>query len=263
MDYLRLLRTDDWLLGFFWIPILGAVLVSFSFERIVFISLISFCLFAYAYAINNYFDVEIDKKHSRKIESNRNPLAKENIDKKKVLAIISILFIFPLILSFYLNFTGFVLVFFSILFSTLYSARGIRLKERTGLDLLTHGFMFGLTPFLAGVALGGGDISFYSLYIALLFLVINCNVLLVHQMIDYKEDIGNTKSTAIDIGLKNSFFLFVLLQVIFLVSFIFFTRFFVVDWWIYYLIMFLLLWVPLKYFRKNRKVYGKLIVWNC
>jgi len=240
-----MLRAKDWMPRFFWVPILAAILVSSSLKLIFIIAIISFCTLAYAFVINNYFDIEIDKKHKRKIKTNRNPLAQNLVTQRGTLIIIGFLLFSSFILAYQVNLYGFIFVLLSVITSTFYSARHIRLKEKSGADLVAHGLMFGLFPFLAGVTLGGGSINSPLLFIGFLFFLVNCNALLSHQIIDYEEDLGNTKNTATRIGRKMSFISLISIQFVFLLCFMVMLRYFAVEWWIHYLFIFLLFWIPL------------------
>lgn len=254
-NYLQMLRPKDWVPGFFWIPVLAAFLVSYSLKIALIVSMISFCTLAYAYIINNYFDVEIDKKHKRKIKAHKNPLAQGSVTERGTLIIMTVLLFFSFTLAVYLNLIGFVFVGLSVITSTLYSIKHIRLKEKTGADIISHGLMFGFLPFLAGVTLAGGIIDFYILSIGFLFFLINCNALLSHQVIDYDQDLGNTKNTTTRIGRKMGFIFLILIQFVFLLCFLVILRHFTLKWWIYYLFIFLLFWVPFDCIRRARKVF--------
>ena len=247
-----MLRPRDWVPGFFWVPILGAILVSSSLKLIFIIAIISFCTLAYAFVINNYFDIEIDKKHKRKVKTNKNPLAQDLVTQRGTLIIIGFLLFSHLALAAQVNLNGFIFVALSVITSTLYSIKHIRFKEKSGIDLATHGLMFGLFPFLAGAILAGGSINFPLLFIGFLFFLVNCSALLSHQIIDYEEDLGNTKNTAIKIGRKMSFISLILLQFVFLLCFMVMLRYFTVEWWVYYLFMFLLFWIPLDCIRRAK-----------
>jgi 4-hydroxybenzoate polyprenyltransferase len=254
-NYLQMLRPKDWVPGFFWVPIFAVLLVSLSLKNILIVAIISSCTLAYAFIINNYFDVEIDKKHERKIKANKNPLAQGFVTKRGTLAIIIFLLFPPLVLAAYFNFVGFLFVGLSIITSTLYSIKRIRLKEKTGIDIISHGLMFGFFPFLAGVTLAGGIINLYILSIGFLFFLINCSALLSHQVKDYDQDLGNTKNTTTRIGLKIGFIFFILIQFVFLLCFFMILRHFIVEWWIYYLFMFLLFWIPFDCIIRARKLF--------
>lgn len=260
--YLRMLRIKDWILTFFWVPFVGAVLVSSNLRTVLIVAIISFCTLAYAFIINNYFDTEIDKKHKNKVISNKNPLAQGLVSQKGTLSIMMILLIFSLILAVIISFYGFLLVLSSLFASTLYSIKHIRLKEKPGADIITHGLMFGFLPFLVGVILAGGIIDFRFLVIGLLFFLLNCNALLSHQIVDYDEDWGNTKSTVIKIGRKRSFIALILSQLVFLLGFAIMGRYFPISPWTNSLFIFLLFLIPLDCVRRTIKGNNQLAIKN-
>lgn len=245
--YFKMLRIDGWIKLFFWIPIVGAGLVQFSFRNFILVGIIYFCVTSYSYVINNYFDLEIDKRNDKKIKLNTNPLAQGLITKKGILILLGILLLFPVILAFQMNFVGFIFVLLSLFSSTLYSVRYIRLKERTGIDIVTHGLMFGLFPFLAGVTLAGGVINFPLVLIGILFGILGCGVLLFHQINDYENDLGNTQTTVIKIGKRNSYIALFLAFIAYLLCFEIAVNYFILlEWWLHYSLLGLLIfwWVP-------------------
>lgn len=250
-----MLRPKDWIRGFFWVPVFAAFLVSLSPKKIIIVAIISFCTLAYAFIINNYFDVEIDRKHERKAKKNTNPLAKGLVTERGTLIIMTILLLISFVSAAYLNLIGLIFVGLSVITSTLYSIKRIRLKEKIGIDIVSHGLMFGFLPFLAGVTLAGGTIDFYILSMGFLFFLINCNALLSHQVLDYDQDLGNTNNTTTRIGRKMSFIVLILIQIVFLLCFLIILKNFVVKWWVDYLFIFLLFWVPLDCVRRARKIF--------
>ena len=258
--YLRMLRLKDWVRGVFWIPVFAAFLVSYSLKIALIVSMISFCTLAYGFIINNYFDVEIDKKNERKIKANKNPLAQGSVTERGTLIIMMFLLFFSFVLAAYLNFIGFVFVGLSVITSTLYSIKHVRLKEKTGADIISHGLMGGFFPFLAGITLAGGIIDFYILSIGFLFFLIGCNALLSHQVIDYDQDLGNTQNTTTRIGRKVSFIFLILIQFVFLLCFLVMLEHFVLKWWIYYLFIFLLFWIPLDCVRRAINASNQLVI---
>ena len=253
--YFKMLRINDWIKSTFLIPLIGAILVHSSLKSFILIAVIYFCATAYSFVINNYFDVEIDRKHKGKIKSNTNPLAQGIISKRGTLILLGVLLSIPLIFAIQMSFIGFIFVLLSIFSTTLYSVRYIRLKEKPGLDIMTHGFMAGFFPFLAGVTLAGGNISFPIILIGILFTELSSADLLVHQIIDYKNDLGNTKTFAIKIGLKMSYVCFILFIIGSLLCFKVISEFFTIEWWLYYSIfLFLAFCFPLRHIKeiKNR-----------
>lgn len=194
-----MLRIKDWIKFYTLIPLAGALLAEGAPIQIAVILFIYLNLISYAFVVNNYFDVEIDRLHSKKMEINKNPLASGKVNKKGVLALMSLQLVFALICSLLLDVTGFYLVLLNILLFTAYSASRIRLKERLGWDIITHGLMFGMLPFLAGFYLCQGNLVDIIL-ISLIFFAIGCEALIAHQLTEYSEDIKATTTTVTIIG---------------------------------------------------------------
>ncbi|NQE44895.1 hypothetical protein C5S31_02570 [ANME-1 cluster archaeon GoMg2] len=131
-----------------------------------------------------------------------------------------VLLAIPIALSCFLTLAGLLFTLLSIAFLTLYSIKYIRLKERFIVDIITHGMMFGLFPFLAGFTLAGGDLNTLTLLLASMFMIIGCEALLTHQINDYEEDFGNSSTTVVRVGLNGGWAMlcfFILLSIVNLV----------------------------------------------
>lgn len=253
--YFQMLRIKDWIKSTFWTPLIGAFLVHASLRSFFLIAIIYFCATAYSFVINNYFDVEIDKKHKEKIKLNINPLAQGIISKKGALMLSGILLFVSLVLALYMDSIGFIFVLLSIFASTLYSAKYIRLKEKPGLDIITSGLMFGFFPFLAGVTLAGGGLNFPIILVGILFMILSSTGLLAHQTIDYKQDLGNTKTFAIKIGWKMSCICLILFIVASLLCFEIICQFFTIERWLHYsILIFLIFCFPLRYIKEIKNI---------
>ena len=230
--YIRVLRIKDWIKFYTIIPLIGAILVNpkdIDFLLIGIIFLIFFCATGYGFVINNYFDIEIDKKHPDKVQSNKNPLVSGDVSPGGTLVLCSLLVGISLSLSLFLSVNGFMFTLFGILLLTLYSERRVRLKERYFVDIITHGAMFGLFPFLAGFSLNGGEINIQIFLISILFMIIGFEALLTHQINDYNEDFGNSDTTVVRIGIRKGWALLGFFVVLSLVNFWLIDYFFNVD----------------------------------
>ena len=209
-EYLKMVRIKDWIKFYPFFPLIGALLANADLLTLILISIAFFCVIGYGFVINNYFDTEIDKKHAGKVKVNKNPLAAGTVTKKGTLMLCGVLLAFGIAIPGLLSLMGLFFTLMSILFLTIYSARYTRLKERYFIDILSHGLMFGLFPFLAGFTLADGDLALFSsmgLAIPGLFVIIGCEALITHQISDYREDLGITDTTIVRIGLKNGWFL--------------------------------------------------------
>jgi 4-hydroxybenzoate polyprenyltransferase len=215
--YLKMLRVKEWIKFFTPIPLIGAILAHATPFAIILVGVIFFCVIGYGFVINNYFDVEIDKRNTKKVRMGKNPLSAGKVTKKETLVLMSVLLVIPVAFSCFLTLSGVLFTVLSIFFLTLYSVKYTRLKERFIVDIITHGLMFGLIPFLAGFTLAGGNLNTLTLLVASLFMIIGCEALLTHQINDYDEDFGISSTTVVRVGLKRGWamlVLFVLLSIV-------------------------------------------------
>lgn len=195
---MRMLRVGDWIRFYPFVPLAGAVLAGAEAPVLLVIWIVYCALIGFAFVINNYYDVEIDRKHKGKLEANKNPLASGRVSRSGAQAMMLILAGIAM-LSIFVSPAGSVLVFANLLLVAAYSG-GPRLKERPFLDIVTHGLMFGGLPFLAGFALAGGRISPEILAVSAIPFLLGCEALIIHQVMDYETDISSTRTTATIIG---------------------------------------------------------------
>jgi len=234
MDYLRMLRIGDWIRFYTLVPLVGALLVGENAGRIPVILIIYFFLISYAFVVNNYFDVEIDRLNSRKMDQRKNPMASGKASERGVIFMILLLIGLALLLSLQTSYVGTALVILNLLLFTAYSASPIRLKERVGLDVMTHGLMFGFLPLLAGYFFCCDEISFsWSLYAAsALAFLIGCEALVAHQLVDYDLDRRSTRTTVTVIGRMYGLILQCLLTGLSLVVLLAVATFYQVPGWL-------------------------------
>jgi 4-hydroxybenzoate polyprenyltransferase len=218
-DYLRMLRIGDWIKFYMAVPLAGALLAGANASQLILVFIIFFFLISYAFTVNNYFDVDIDRFHKGKASSNKNPLASGLISANAVLMIMLVQIGISLV-SIKMSRLGFGLVLLNIILFTVYSGI-IRLKERIVLDLINHGLMFGAVPFLAGYALCAGSISPNVLSMAAPIFILGSEALMAHQIVDYEEDIASTRTTITMIGQKRGLLLLGLLAFISVVALLF------------------------------------------
>lgn len=205
--YFRMLRISNWIKFYPIFPILGAYLamgISFQFFTVF---LIFFCVIGYGFVINNYCDYKIDKQNSKKMHNTVNPLASGLVSKSETLGICMILGGASLVISFYISYLGFIFTILCLISLTMYSAKPFRLKDRYISDIICHGVMFGGLPFLTGYILAGGNLSAWlSLFIlSAICTIICCEALIIHEILDYHEDLGTTPTTVTRTGLTKGF----------------------------------------------------------
>ena len=218
-EYLRMLRIRDWIKFYLAVPLAGALLAGAVPAQIILVFIIYFALIGYAFTVNNYFDVEIDRQHTGKMETNKNPLASGSISRRGVL----LMMLFQIgiaLVSLEMSYLGFCLILLNLLLFTAYSG-GIRLKERFILDIITHGLMFGAVPFLTGFALLKGNIPPEILLASSLPFILGAEALIAHQVVEYEEDVLSTSTTVTFIGRRNGLLLLGLAAAVSIVLLIF------------------------------------------
>ena len=210
-EYLKMLRVKEWIKFFAPIPLIGAILAPATPFVLISVGVIFFCVIAFGFVVNNYFDIEIDLKNTKKVSRGNNPLSSGRVTKRGTFALMCLLLATAIILACFLSpgISGVLFTLLCISLLTLYSVNHIRLKERFIVDILTHGLMFGLFPVLAGFTLAGGDLNLntHIMLIAALFMIVGCESLLTHQINDYEEDLGYSSTTVVKVGLKKGWVL--------------------------------------------------------
>lgn len=204
--YLKMLRIKDWIKFYPLFPLAGAFLAAGVAPDLITVFVLFFFITGYGFVINNLFDAEIDRKHSGKAKTGKNPLADNVLSKGEVIAMCVVLAGVPLAASLFISLPGFLCTLLCIIALTLYSAPPARMKDRFAADIICHGLMFGGFPFLAGYALAGGGIpEIFSLAAVAAFVctLVCCEALIAHEITDYHEDVGTTYTTVVGIGLQN------------------------------------------------------------
>lgn len=217
-----MLRTGDWIKFYPLFPLAGALLAAGSAVDLIVVVALFCCVTAYGFVINNLYDAEIDRQHTGKAETGKNPYADRVVSKNETRAMCAVLAGVPLAVALALSVAGFVLTLLCVITLTLYSATPARLKDRFAADIICHGLMFGGLPFLAGFALAGGVLPLVVSLPAAAALVctfICCEALIAHEITDYEEDVGTTYTTVVGIGLRNGMVLLGVTTVLSLVAF--------------------------------------------
>lgn len=203
--YLRMMRIRDWIRFYPFFPLFGGFLcVGLSYE-LAGIGAVFFCVTAYGFVVNNYYDVDIDRQHQKKHRSGTNPLAAGVVTRNGTRGMMVLLVATACAVAAVMSVQGLLATLLCLLALTLYSARPFRLKDRIFADIVTHGLMFGALPLLAGYLLAGGSAGPATGMIwavALLSLIICSESLIAHQINDYAEDRGTADTTVVRFGLR-------------------------------------------------------------
>lgn len=199
--YVRMMRIPDWIKFYLLFPLAGAYIAGGFSASLLVTGLTFFCLTAYGFVVNNYYDVEIDRNHQGKAAADTNPLAAGQVSRQGTWRLMLLLLLLPALLAISAGWIGWILVALCAGALTLYSAKPFRLKDRLIVDIVTHGLMFGGLPVLAGYALAGGTPgAVVSLVAALIATTVCMEALVAHEINDYAEDLGTAQTTVVRIG---------------------------------------------------------------
>jgi 4-hydroxybenzoate polyprenyltransferase len=179
------------------IGLFGLLINHANFVKSI-IVLISIVLYvAYAFAINNCFDVDTDILNPRK--RGKNPIANEELSFKAGLISSALLAIFGITLSYFVGKEAFLIYTLMVILATLYSAPP-RLKARPVVDVLSHGIFFGAFPFMYAAYIDSA-LSREEALIAVALLLYSFAMELRNHLEDYESDLkANLRTTPIIIG---------------------------------------------------------------
>jgi 4-hydroxybenzoate polyprenyltransferase len=216
--YVRMMRVEDWIAGYFFIPLIGTIAIAGISPFLGITAVVSACICAFGFVINNVADVEIDGRHTAKLKSNKNPLVTQAVTLRGTRVLLVLLAFIPLCISFVCSIQAFFCTAATLILWAVYSIHPFRLKERYLLDLATHAIMAGPMLFLVGYTLPRNEAPLPAIQVislCLLFTCIGCIALLVHQIGDYNQDRGHSSTTVVQIGKKKGW---ILLAALFLIS---------------------------------------------
>jgi len=172
---------------------------DFKGAIILVISLILYV--AYAFAINNCFDVDTDLKNPQK--RNKNPVASGELSFRMGIISSALIAALGVLFAFFLSYREFMIYILMLLLATFYSAPP-RLKAKPIVDVVSHGIFFGAMPFIYG-AYFDGILTKYEIAIAIALLLYSFAMELRNHLEDYESDLkANLKTTPIVIDKKLS-----------------------------------------------------------
>jgi 4-hydroxybenzoate polyprenyltransferase len=203
--YIKMLRIEDWIRFYPLFPLAGAFCVCGFAPDLIPVLIIFMCITGYGFVVNNFFDVEIDRSHTGKLEKNTNPLVNGSVSREGTIALMALLVACSLSLAAVTSVSGLACCLLCIAALTLYSASPFRFKDRVAVDVVTHGLMFGGLPVIAGYALAGGALfepDPLVLGCALIGTIVCFEALIAHQISDYWEDVDSAMTTVVFMGHK-------------------------------------------------------------
>ena len=204
INLLKLSRIKDWR-GYFGMALLGLFLNGVPpspADTAVFMLTVAFYL-AFAFSVNNCFDVVVDLLDGKDL--NKNPVASGLLAFESAIVFSLALLIAGLVLSYSLFGIGSTLLFSLLyLLAGLYSTPPIRIKGRPYFDLLSHGLFFGGLLFLAGPTTFG-RLTPATLWVAAVLFFYSMFLEIRNHIEDYEFDkLSGTRTTVVHLGLEAS-----------------------------------------------------------
>jgi 4-hydroxybenzoate polyprenyltransferase len=199
-------------------PIIPFIFASRLSLSMVLIVIIVFLASLFNFGLNNAFDVDTDSRN--KVKKNKNPFISKEIKKYQLyLALFLVLFI-DIIASFFLFGGVTIYLILALIFWTCYSTPPFRFKGKFVFDMLFHGLgaiFFMLYSFFAS----SFNLSYLLPSIIVCF-TLSTLVNLENEIGDYEADKNaNLKTTAVTIGERISFFVYLTLFIILYLATIF------------------------------------------
>lgn len=153
------------------------------------------------FSLNNYFDVETDRKNPRR--KNINALASNKISSATGVFLNVILILVPLLVSFFYQFEVFLFCAYLLFLGWIYSAPPFRLKGRPVFDVLLH--FVGFSSYIIWGSLISGSIGLLSWLVALSIGVWSSVGQVNNHINDYVYDKeSGTKTFAVWIGIDKA-----------------------------------------------------------
>lgn len=150
---------------------------------------------AFAFSINNCFDVECDKQHKGKLK--RNPIVAGLIGFKEGV-IVSLCFASIGLVFTYLCFSWISFFIYSILIllSAAYSCPPLRLKSVPIFDLFSHGLFFGSLLFFYGTSVTGGSL-YNAITVNISIFIYSVTLELRNHIEDFEADLTSGLKTTV------------------------------------------------------------------
>ena len=211
--------------------ILGIAELSINtyFVPFLIFAISTFCIMAFTFAINNFYDIASDNKNPRR--KNINAIASGNISRKTAIKFLLILALIPIIIS-VLLFRYEVIIFciYLLFLGWTYSAPPLRTKNIPGIDVIWH-FIGFFSYIIWGSLISGGSIYFGSMGLIIWLMAISigffsCIGQVWNHIVDYSFDKdAKTMTFAVKLGLENAkktLIFLIFIHLIFLIPLIYF-----------------------------------------
>jgi len=161
----------------------------------------TFCITSFTFAINNYYDVESDKKNPKK--RHFNAMASGRISRQTGVFMNIVFVVVPLFVSFLFKLEVFFFCVLLLFWMWIYSSPPLRLKGRPGVDIIWHFIAFFLLLMWGAVI--AGSITLINWLVAISIGVFSCMAQIMNHMGDYEFDKeSGTKTYVVSKGLKKA-----------------------------------------------------------
>ena len=223
-EFIRIRGVVNWSLISFVGFILGMSslgLSSYLAPLLVFV-VSSFCILSFTFAINNYYDADSDRENPRR--KHVNAIASGRISKQTGIFLNITFVAIPLVVSILFKLEVFLLCVLLLVWMWVYSSPPLRLKGRSGLDVIWHFFAFFLL--IMWGSLIAGSIDIINWLVAISFGIWSCIAQVWNHIDDYSFDKeSGTVTFAVWAGLdtaKTTLKMIVIFNTIFLIPLILF-----------------------------------------
>ena len=161
----------------------------------------TFCILSFTFSINNYYDIDSDRRNPKKIHYNA--MASDRISRQTGVFLNIIFVVVPLVVSFLFKLEVFFFCALLLFWMWIYSSPPLRLKGRPGVDILWH-FVAFLLLIMWG-SLIAGSITLINWLVAISIGVFSCIAQIMNHMGDYEFDKeSGTKTYAVSKGLEET-----------------------------------------------------------
>ncbi len=170
-----------------------------------------FCQQAFLFAVNDYFDREVDAKDPDKV--NRNVISSGALSLKNARIMLALTIIIPVFLCSFLGLIPFIVNIIWLIIAAFYTAPPIRFKKRVGFDLLIHGITVFSFPYLFALIVTE-DYTTYKIIVGIMFICISIFSQIIQEARDYETDLLIESNSVITLGLPISLGLMLILLTI-------------------------------------------------
>jgi 4-hydroxybenzoate polyprenyltransferase len=193
--FFRFSDTFKWSLISFIGFILGVSILSLDTYIIPFLVFITttFCIMAFTFAINNYYDAKSDKVNPRR--ENINAIASGQIPRKVAISLLFFLVIIPLIITILHRLEIFIFCVFLLFLGWAYSAPPFRTKNIPVVDVIWH-FIGFFSYIVWGSLISGGSIYNGSIPLIIWLMAVSIGIFSsIGQVGNHISDYSSDKET--------------------------------------------------------------------